>query len=280
MSRTGQLRRREVGRGRSGARVRISEPQYRGILQVIERLGTGLDSRAIRELAGMELLRLLRADYFASFIWNPNERRFADHVFINMDPQNLERYSTYYQFHNPLSARIQKLRRAVRVNEIVPQRELIRTEFYNDFLARDGLHYGLNLYVYDGDVNIADMRIWRNRRSENFTDDDLQVLELIKPHFCNSMKNAIRFCRTDVPKVSGGVELIESDRLSIERLRSAYGLTAREAQIALEIAYGKSDHEIAQTMGVAFSTIRTHINHLYGKLGVRTRAALTHLICT
>ena len=260
--------------------MRISEQQYQVILQVVECLGSGLDSRKTRELAGVELLRLLRADYFASFTWNPDERRFADHVFINMDPQNLERYSSYYQFHNPLSARIQNLRRAVRVNEIMPQRELIQTEFYNDFLARDGLHYGLNLYVHDAGVNIADMRIWRNRRRENFDDSDLQILEIIKPHFCNSMKNALQFCRTQVPKVSGAVELIESDRLSIERIRSAHGLTAREAQIALEIAYGKSDQEIADTMGVAFSTIRTHINHLYGKLGVRKRAALAHLICT
>jgi hypothetical protein len=64
---------------------------------------TELDSRETRELAGVELLKLLRADYFASFIWNPDERRFAGHVFINMDPLNLERYSSYYQFHNPLT---------------------------------------------------------------------------------------------------------------------------------------------------------------------------------
>jgi hypothetical protein len=133
----------------------ISEHQYQGILRVIECLGNGLDSRETRELAGVELLKLLRADYFASFIWNPDERRFAGHVFINMDPQNLERYSSYYQFHNPLTSKVQKVRRAVRVNEILPQRELVRTEFYNDFLARDGLHYGLNLYVHDGDIGTA-----------------------------------------------------------------------------------------------------------------------------
>jgi DNA-binding CsgD family transcriptional regulator len=128
-------------------------------------------------------------------------------------------------------------------------------------------------------VNIADMRIWRNRRRENFDDSDLRILDVIKPHFCNAMKNALRFARNEAPKVSGGVELIESDRLSVERIRSAYGLTIREAQIALEIAYGKTDHEMAATMGVAFSTIRTHINHLYAKLGVRNRAALARLIC-
>ncbi len=124
----------------------ISEHQYQGILRVIECLGNGMDSREARELAGVELLKLLRADYFASFMWNTDERRFGGHVFINMDPQNLERYTSYYQFHNPLSSKVQKVRRAVRVNEILPQRELVKTEFYNDFLARDGLHYGLNLW--------------------------------------------------------------------------------------------------------------------------------------
>jgi DNA-binding NarL/FixJ family response regulator len=257
----------------------ISRQQYQGVLLVIERLGSGLDCRQIRELAGVQLLRLLRADYFASFVWNQNERRFGGHVFINMDPQNLERYSAYYQFHNPLSAKAQNLRRALRVSEILPQRELIRTEFYNDFLARDGLHYGMNLYVHDDGVNIADMRIWRNRRRENFDDSDLQVLEMIKPHFRNAMKNALRPSRIEDPKVSGGIESSESNRLGIERIRSTYGLTAREAQVALEITYGKSDREIAATIGVAFSTIRTHVNHVYDKLGIRNRAALVRQIC-
>jgi hypothetical protein len=63
---------------------------------------------------------------------------------------------------------------------------------FNDFLARDGLHYGLNLYVYDGEINIGDMRIWRNRRRENFDSSDLEVLDLIKPHFCNSMRFPVK----------------------------------------------------------------------------------------
>jgi hypothetical protein len=86
-------------------------------------------------------------------------------------------------------------RRAVCVNEVMPRHELVRTEFYNDFLARDGLYYGLNLYVYDGDRNIGDLRIWRDRRHANFDDSDLQVLEIIKPHFCNAMKNILRIAR-------------------------------------------------------------------------------------
>jgi len=256
----------------------VSERQYQGILRVIESLNCSLDGLKIREQAGLELLKLLRADHFASFIWNSDQRRFTGQVFINMDPKNLERYNSYYQFHNPITVKAQRFRRAVRVNELVPQSELVRTEFYNDFLARDGLHYGLNLYVYDGDINIGDMRIWRNRRRENFDSSDLEVLDLIRPHFCNSMRNALRLSRDASQTASGRLAPIESEVLSIERLRSAHGLTRREAQIALEITYGKTDREIAKTIGVAFSTVRTHVNHVYDKLGVSTRAALVRLI--
>lgn len=256
----------------------VSERQYQGILKVVEHLSSGADSREIRERAGLALLKLLDADYFASYIWNPEERRFADHVFINMDAQNLERYESYYQFHDPITGKMQKFRRAVCVNEVMPRQELTKTEFYNDFLARDGLYYGLNLYVYDGDKNIGDLRIWRNRRHSNFDDNDLRVLEIIKPHFCNVMKNILRIARRADPQVSASIERLESDGYTVEKLRSIYGLTSREAQITLEIAHGKTDQEIAEALSISFSTIRTHINHVYDKLGVRNRASLAHLV--
>ena len=82
------------------------------------------------------------------------------------------------------------------------------------------------------------------------------------------------------PNVSSSIEMIESAGINIEKLRSIYGLTTREAQIAVEIAHGKTDQEIAATLVVSFSTIRTHVNHVFEKLGVRNRTSLVHLIST
>ncbi len=263
-----------LSKQRQPGSVSFSEAQYQKLLTVIEHLNGGIDSRDVRERAGMQVLDLLKADYFASYVWSPDERQFGDHVFINMDPDNLQRYHSYYQFHDPITGHMQRYRRAVSVNEVMPQDELVGTEFYNDFLRNDGLYYGVNLFVYDGDENIGDMRIWRSRHRENFQPSDLQLLDLLKPHFCNAMKNIrAQAGHARVLRSDGASEVLRTD-ISVHRLRTAFALTAREAQISLEIVHGKTDRQIAEALCISHSTTRTHINRIFQKLGVHNRASL------
>ncbi len=66
-------------------------------------------------------------------------------------------------------------------------------------------------------------------------------------------------------------ELLARDA-SVEPL--AEPLTEREIEVLHLVAAGLSNREIAERMVVAVSTVKTHINHIYGKLAVssRTRA--------
>lgn len=50
------------------------------------------------------------------------------------------------------------------------------------------------------------------------------------------------------------------------------GLSQRQQQILRLIAQGLSNEQIAERLFVAPSTIKTHINHLYAKLGVNNRS--------
>ena len=48
-------------------------------------------------------------------------------------------------------------------------------------------------------------------------------------------------------------------------------LSERELEVLRLIAAGLSNDEIAQQLIVGMSTVKTHINHIYSKLGVTSR---------
>ncbi|REK86067.1 DNA-binding response regulator [Streptomyces inhibens] len=54
------------------------------------------------------------------------------------------------------------------------------------------------------------------------------------------------------------------------------GLTAREVEVLRLVAEGRSNPEIARTLHVSTATVKTHINNLFAKAGLRDRAQAIH----
>ena len=246
----------------------LSARKTRLLCAIMTDLTHSYDSREVRMRVGTHLLDLFDADFFASFIWNPESKVFEDRVTLNMDPDNLDRYEEYFQFRDPITSKLQQRIRATSVNEIMDQRDLMKTEFFHDFLARDGLYYGMNYYAYDGPRNVGDFRIWRRGGRENFTRRDLQLLDAIGPAFTNAQKNILALKATR--------QHAASNEPDIESGFDGLGLTPRERAVARAILSGKSDKAIARAEGVAFSTVRTHVRNLFQKLHVSNRTELAH----
>ena len=52
------------------------------------------------------------------------------------------------------------------------------------------------------------------------------------------------------------------------------GLTSREQEILEELSTGASANVVAEKLGIAFDTVRTHIKNIYKKFGVHSRLQL------
>lgn len=61
-------------------------------------------------------------------------------------------------------------------------------------------------------------------------------------------------------------------------LQNAYGLTPMEAAVAVEIAHGEGLQSVAERLGIATSTARTHLQHAFEKTGTRRQAQLAWLV--
>jgi DNA-binding CsgD family transcriptional regulator len=167
-----------------------SHQEMKQLLGIIEKLGQSQDSRDLRQAIADDLLRLTQGDMLASFVWNDRLNQFEDVAFVNMSSDNLDRYQAHFQYCDPITHLLQVRRSATLVNQVMPQSELEKTEFYNDFLRLDGLKWGINLYAYDGSLNIGDLRIWRGAARAPFGEREVALLDLLKPHFANALVNA------------------------------------------------------------------------------------------
>ena len=62
------------------------------------------------------------------------------------------------------------------------------------------------------------------------------------------------------------------------RLRRLYGLTRAEAHVALAVLRGDGLQAAADALGVTLATVKTHLQHVFGKTGTQRQTELMGLI--
>ena len=88
---------------------------------------------------------------------------------------------------------------------------------------------------------------------------------------------AVRTVATGMAVVTPGILRWLLDRLTPVRPDTASPpealdvLTEREREVLVHLAHGRSNAEIAQTLAVGETTVKTHVGHVLAKLGVRDR---------
>ncbi|MEX3952337.1 LuxR C-terminal-related transcriptional regulator [Paraburkholderia sp. EG287B] len=139
-----------------------------------------------------------------------------------------------------------------------------------ELLRADGLHAGADLFVWSGEEHLDHLRIGRGKRREHFSDRELVLFDLVRPAFIAALARS-RAQTGQVQPPPGG-DTCTADNEAINRL------TRRERDVVALVVEGLLDKEIAERLGISYTTVRTHLDRSFQKLGVSNRSRLARLV--
>jgi DNA-binding CsgD family transcriptional regulator len=201
-----------------------------------------------------EMLQLFNADFIGSTRWNADTASFEGALCVGRDADMADQYLRHFQFIDPISPVLRRRRGASHIYAGMPRDELLRTAYFNEFLKPFRTVEGVDLYVYRGQRNVGDLRVWRAAGRKPLGEREITLLNLLQPYLLDAM-------------------LVPSSRpVPLER----FGLTPREAQICELLVKGMTDREIGRLLRLGYWTVRTHLQHVFAKLEVSNRVELTH----
>lgn len=239
------------------------------VADIFRVLADSLSEHELRREVGRLLLDLLQADYLGPSMWDGVRDQFGHYVALNMPDDNPADDEQDYRHHDALTLQRQRRRTAVQVADVMAHGDLMPSERRNDFLRRDGPHWGLNLFAWTDGEHIGDLRVWRGQHRDNFSDHELALLELVRPAF------TVALART---RVAARADAVTAKPASAGPDDAFSRLTRREREVVELVVEGLLDKEIAQRLGISYTTVRTHLDRSFQKLGVSNRSRLARIV--
>lgn len=246
--------------------MHLTTNQTRALGDVMRLLAEATDGDALREALALPMLDLLAADQYVSMVWNAQAGRFERFTALNMSADGLRHWDDYYRFVDPLTFPMMERRRPTVATQILRQPELAKTEFFNDFLRPEQMHWGINVYFFDRQAAVGDFRIWRKRERGNFESNEVEILRMVEPAIAAAL-GRLHWERHDAPATP-------STERAEEVLQRSARLSQREAEVAWLVACGCPDKQIARRLEVRYSTVRFHLANAFRKLQADNRAGL------
>jgi DNA-binding CsgD family transcriptional regulator len=105
------------------------------------------------------------------------------------------------------------------------------------------------------------------RRSLDFSQRDVERIELIRPHLAFLYRQARRAAG------SPSAAATENTLIQAQPDPMPTVLTMRETEVMRWLSFGKTDADIAALLSISPRTVNKHLEHIYQKLGVETRTA-------
>jgi DNA-binding CsgD family transcriptional regulator len=135
------------------------------------------------------------------------------------------------------------------------------TESLRRRLAQAQIADRADVYLRDAGTIVAQLALVRSFELGVFSRQDLTALRRLQPLLEHAFACAV------APQATSAHDAL---------VRS--GLSPREAEVAEMVGRGSTNAEIARSLHIGEATVKTHLTHVYTKLGVRTRTQLALLL--
>ncbi|CAM2149990.1 helix-turn-helix transcriptional regulator [Paraburkholderia tropica] len=126
--------------------------------------------------------------------------------------------------------------------------------------------------AWEGEASDGNMWIVRGGARESASGRDRAMFDLIRPAFVAALARV--GSDTQIDATPAGDDPLQADGDPIARL------TRREREVVELAADGLLDKEIAQRLGISYTTVRTHLDRSFHKLGISNRSKLARLLQT
>ena len=246
----------------------LSKQQSKMLADLCAVMASDVSKAQLLQNLAQPLAQFMQADHLVSRQWNNQANRYTVCASFNVKPSRVRAYEDHFQFCDPITPRLQAMRTPVRVSDVCSAQELEGSEFYNDHLRQDGIHWGVNLYAYCGDACLGDLVIYRAKGRDDFSLQDMACLNILAPVFTAALG------RLETEKATK-TKWLGHDEAELRRLLTGpCQLSQREADVVLLCLSGSSDKDIARQLHIGFTTVRYHLGHAFEKLGVQGRNKL------
>jgi DNA-binding CsgD family transcriptional regulator len=204
--------------------------------------------------------KLLPADGVRFFIYVPWAQLKQEAGSDGRIDEMARQYSRRYWEHDPMHpSRFETQGTAVISNSLIMSDTRWReTVIYREFYRPNGFFHNCDVFFRQQGRIVAVLTLVRRRATRPFTSDEVQLLERVQPFIEYALGRTYMSKRVH-------------DRSSLSR---EYGLTAREMDVVEIALTGVGNKVLARHLDISVPTVRTHLQRIFVKLGVRSHAEL------